>query len=129
MSKYMLESMFSSTNRSSPVPTVVMQPQTIMLPPPCLTVGKAQFFGTPHQDVATHARYHLSQTSLPKTHQTTGHVPVIHALVQVVFSKLFGGFFVSQLQKRLPSGKMAMQTDLLQCVAYGLSTDKLTFCF
>ncbi len=56
-------------------------------------------------------------------------VPVIHALDQVVFSKLFAGFFVSQLQKRLPSGMTAMQTDLLQCVAYGLSTDKLTFHF
>ncbi len=31
-------------------------------------------------------------------------VPVIHALGKVVFSKLFAGFFVSQLQKRLPSG-------------------------
>ncbi len=47
-------------------------------------------------------------------------VPVIHALGQVVFSKLFAGFFVSQLQKRLPSGTMAMQTDLLQCAPYGL---------
>ncbi len=55
--------------------------------------------------------------------------PVIHALGQVVFSKLFAGFFVSQLQKRLPSGMTAMQTDLLQCMAYGLSTDKLTFHF
>ncbi len=44
-------------------------------------------------------------------------VPVIH-LGQVVISKLFVGFFVSQLQKRLPSGTTAMQTDLLQCVAY-----------
>ncbi len=52
-------------------------------------------------------------------------VPVIHALGQVVFSKLFAGFLVSQLQKRLPSGMTGMQTDL--CVAYGLSTDKLTF--
>ncbi len=43
MSQYMLESMFPSMNRSSPVPAVVMQPQTMMLPPPCLTVGKAQF--------------------------------------------------------------------------------------
>ncbi len=43
MSQYMLESMFLSMNRSSPVPTLVMQPQTMMLPPACLTVGKAQF--------------------------------------------------------------------------------------
>ncbi len=42
MSQYMLESMFPSMNRSSPVPAVVMQPQTMMLPPH-LTVGKAQF--------------------------------------------------------------------------------------
>ncbi len=56
-------------------------------------------------------------------------VPVIHALGQVVFRKLIAGYFVSLLQKRLPSGTMAMQTDLLQCVAYGLSTDKLTFNF
>ncbi len=35
--------MFPSMNHSSPVPAVVMQPQTMMLPPPCLTVGKAQF--------------------------------------------------------------------------------------
>ncbi len=34
---------FPSMNRSSPVPAVVMLPQTMMLPPPCLTVGKAQF--------------------------------------------------------------------------------------
>ncbi len=43
MSQYMLESMFPSINRSSPVWAVVMQPQTMMLPPPCLTVGKARF--------------------------------------------------------------------------------------
>ncbi len=55
-------------------------------------------------------------------------VPVIHALGQVVFSKLFAGFFVNQLQRRLLSGTTAMQTILLQFVAYGLSTDKLTFC-
>ncbi len=43
MSQYMLESMFPSMNRSSPVPAVAMQTQTMMLPPPCLTVGKVQF--------------------------------------------------------------------------------------
>ncbi len=32
MSQYMLESMFPSMNRSSPVPAVVMQSQTMMLP-------------------------------------------------------------------------------------------------
>ncbi len=63
MSQYMLESMFPSMNRSSPVPAVVMQPQTMMLPPPYLTVGMAQFSW--YSSPATHAGHHLSQTSLP----------------------------------------------------------------
>ncbi len=48
MSQYMLESMFPWMNHSFPVPTVVIQPKTMMLPPPCLTVGKTYFHGTPH---------------------------------------------------------------------------------
>ncbi len=43
LSQYMLESMFPSINCSSLVPAVLRQPQTMMLPPPCLTLGKAQF--------------------------------------------------------------------------------------
>ncbi len=43
VSKYMLESMFPSMNRSSPVPAVIMQPHTMKLAPPCSTAGKAQF--------------------------------------------------------------------------------------
>ncbi len=65
MSQYMLESMFPSMNRSSPVPAALMQPQTTMLPPPCLTTQDTIYLGTPHQGVATHAGHHLSQTSLP----------------------------------------------------------------
>ncbi len=65
MSQYMLESMFPLMNHSSPVPAVVMQPQNMMLPPPCLTVGKAQFSWYSSPGVATHASHHLSQTNLP----------------------------------------------------------------
>ncbi len=53
-------------------------------------------------------------------------VPVIHVLSLLVFSKLFAGFLVHHLQKRHTSGTIAMQTNLMQCAAYGLSTDKLT---
>ncbi len=42
MSQYMLAFMVPSMNCSSPVPTALMQPQTMTLPPPCLTVGKTQ---------------------------------------------------------------------------------------
>ncbi len=40
MSQYMLAFMDPSMNCSSPVPAALMQPQTMTLPPPCLTVGK-----------------------------------------------------------------------------------------
>ncbi len=125
MSQYLLESMFPSMNHSSPVP--LMQPQNMMLPPTCLTVGKAQFswYSSPGR------RYTCWTPSEPnkalRLIRPQDMVPVMYALGQVVFSKLFAGFFESQLQKRLPFGMTAMQNDLLQCVAYGLSTDKLTF--
>ncbi len=63
MSQYMLDPCFSM-NRSSPVPAVVMQPQTMMLPPP-LTVGKAQFSWYSSPGCRPHTGHHLSQTSLP----------------------------------------------------------------
>ncbi len=64
------------------VPAVVMQPQTMMLPPPRLTVGKAQFswYSSPGQVYLRHIR-------------PQDMIPVIHALGQGVFSKLFAGFF------------------------------------
>ncbi len=40
MSQYMLAFMVPSMNCSSPVLAALMQPQTMTLPPPCLTVGK-----------------------------------------------------------------------------------------
>ncbi len=40
MSQYMLAFMVPSMNCCSPVPAALMQPQTMTLPPPCLTVGK-----------------------------------------------------------------------------------------
>ncbi len=40
MSQYILPFMVPSTYCSSPVLTALMQPQTMTLPPPCLTVGK-----------------------------------------------------------------------------------------
>ncbi len=40
MSQYMLAFTVPSMNCSSPVPAALMQPQTMTLPPPCLTLGK-----------------------------------------------------------------------------------------
>ncbi len=126
MSQYMLESMVPSMNRSSPVAATLTQAPdhdatTTMLD--CRqdkTVNRA----SPHMLNTIWAKQVYLNLIRPQDM-----VPVIHALGQVVFSKLFAGFLVSQLQKRLPSGMTAMQTYLLQCAVYGLNTDKLTFCF
>ena len=53
-------------------------------------------------------------------------VPVIHVLCWHVFIRLFAGFLVYRLQKRLPPGVTAMHTNLMQSAAYGLSTNRLT---
>ncbi len=59
----------------------------------------------------------------------SSHLYLYSAFNNINCNKATAGFFVSQLQKRIPSGTPAMQTDLLLCVVYGLSTDKLTFHF
>ncbi len=123
MSQYMLESMFPSINRSSPVPAALMQPQTMMLPPPCLTVGKAQFswYSSPGH------RYTCWTPSLSESHQTTGHgssnsCSWTGCLQQTVFRL---SCEPASEEGQLSSGTTAMQTDLSD----GPSTDKLTFHF
>ncbi len=71
ISQYMLAFMVPSINCSSPVPAA-LQPQTMTLPPPCLTVGKMHLslYSSPHH---THAWHHLNQISLSWSHQTIGH--------------------------------------------------------
>ncbi len=92
-------------NCSSPVPAALMQPQTMTLLPPCLTVGKT----------------HLSLYSSPgcrHTHLTPSEpnkfifiirpqdmVPVIHVLSLLVFSKLFAGFLVHHLRRGFLLGR------------------------
>ncbi len=119
MSQYILAFMVPSMNCSSPVPAALMQPQTMTLPPPCLTVGKTHL----SLNSSSGCRHTLLTPSEPNKFIL---VPVIHVLSLLVFSKLFVDFFVHHLYKRLPFGTTAMQTNLMQCVAYGLSTDRLT---
>ncbi len=69
MSQYML-AFIPSMNCSSPVQAVLMQPQTMTLPPPCLTVGKTHLFlySSPG---CRHTCFTPSEPN--KSHQTTGH--------------------------------------------------------
>ncbi len=69
----MLAFMVPSISCSSPVPAALMQPQTMTLPPPCLTVGKTHLslYSSPgcHHTCLTPSE----QISLSWSHQTTGH--------------------------------------------------------
>ncbi len=74
MSQYMLAFMVPSMNCSSPVSAALMQPQTMTLPPPCLTVGKTHLslYSSPG---CRHTRLTPSEPNkLSWSHQTTGHV-------------------------------------------------------
>ncbi len=112
-------------NCSSPVPAALMQPQTLTLPPPCLTVGKTHLslYSSPGCRLTRLTPSEPNKCILVSPQDM---VPVIHALSLLVLSKLFAGFLVHHLQKRLPSGTTAMQTNLMRCAAYSLSTDRLT---
>ncbi len=109
MSQYMLAFMVPSMNCSSPVPTALIQTQTLTLPPPCLTVGKT----------------HLSLYSSPGCRHTQWTPSEPNEFI-LVSSDHRTGFRVHHLKKRLPSGMTAIQTNLMQCAAYSLSTDRLT---
>ncbi len=86
-----------SINCSSPVPAALMQPQTMTLSPPRLTVGKTHLslYSSPG---CRHTRLTPSEPNkfiLVSSDQ----VPVIHALSLLVFSKLFAGFLVHHLEE------------------------------
>ncbi len=72
-SQYMLAFMVPSINCSYPAPAALMQPQTITLPPPCLTVGKTHLPLYSSPGCRHTCLTHLNQISLSWSHQTTGH--------------------------------------------------------
>ena len=88
ISQYMLAFMVLSMNCSSLVLAALMKPQTMTVPPQCLTVGKTHLSlyslpGCPHI-LEPYTKPYLNQMSLSWSHQTT----VIHVLSLLVFSKL-----------------------------------------
>ncbi len=116
----LLQNVSKCWNPCFPQLTTALQYQQLSCSPrpPCLTLGKTHFswYSSPfiHSFILlTRASPHMLDTIGVKQVylrliRPQDMVPVIHDLGQVVFSKLFAGFFVSQLQKRLPSGTMAM---------------------
>ncbi len=63
MSQFMLAFMVPSMNYSTPVPAALMQPQTMTLPPPCLTVGNTH--------LSLYSSLGCRHTSLPPSEPNT----------------------------------------------------------
>ncbi len=93
MSQYMLAFMVPSMNCSSTMPAVLIQPQAMTLPPPCLTVDKTHLsLCTPQTLDTIWTKYVYLGFIRPQDM-----VPVIHVLSLLVFSKMFAGFLVHHL--------------------------------
>ncbi len=104
VSQYMLESMFPQWTAAPQYQQYSCSPR-----PDATTTTLDCRQGTIFLTLLTRALPHMLDTIWVKQVylrliRPQGMAPVIHALDQAVFSKLFAGFFVSQLQKRLPSG-------------------------
>lgn len=97
-----------------------MQPQTMTLPPSCLTLGTC--LCASNLVAAPHIWHHLNQIGLFWSNPTTG--PGSTNLL--FFSKLFGGFLVHHLWRRFPSGMTAAQADLMQYAVYDVRPGRLT---
>ncbi len=94
------------------------------LQPPCLTVGKTHLslYSSPG---CRHSRLTPSEPNkfILVSFRPQDMVPVIHVHVQVCLSSpnCLRAFLCIIFKKRLSSGTTAMQTNLMQCAAYGLS--------
>ncbi len=98
MLQYMLAFMVPSMNCSSPVPAALMQPQTMILPPSCLTVGKTHL-SLYSRPACCHTRLKPSEhIRLYWSPQTTGHCssnpcPQSACLQQTVLRAFLGIIF------------------------------------
>ena len=129
MPQYILESMIPSMNRISLVPAALIYPPdhdatTTMLDCRQDEIILVLLTRSPPDMLDTIWAKQIDLSLVRPQNM----LPVVHSLGLHVLSKLFASFFVCQLEKRLSSGTTAMQTNFVQCAAYGLSTDRPLNC-
>ncbi len=104
ISLYLAAFIFPSIATSRPVPAAEKHPHSMMLPPPCFTVGTVldRWWAVP-------GFLHTYRLELrPKSYIL---VSSDQRILQVFFSKLHAGFHVSCTEERLPSGHSAIKPD------------------
>ncbi len=116
ISLYLAAFIFPSIATSRPVPAAEKHPHSMMLPPPCFTVGTVldRWWAVP-------GFLHTYRLELrPKSSIL---VSSDQRILQVFFSKLHAGFHVSCTEERLPSGHSAIKPRLVEGCSVGwLST-------
>ncbi len=116
ISLYLAAFIFPSIATSRPVPAAEKHPHSMMLPPPCFTVGTVldRWWAVP-------GFLHTYRLELrPKSYIL---VSSDQRILQVFFSKLHAGFHVSCTEERLPSGHSAIKPRLVEGCSDGwLST-------
>src|SRR4029434_4557382 len=114
--RYMAPSIVPSMQWSCPVPLAEKQPQSIMFPPPCLTVGMV-FLGS-------YSAFSPLQTwqveLMPKSfwsHLTTSCLPILLRIIQVSIGKLQTALYMCFLEQGDLANAEGLQTITAYCVA------------
>ncbi len=117
ISRYMAPFILSFTQISRPGPFAKKQPQSMMFPPPCFTVGMV-FFGC-------NSGFFLLQTRqvefLPKSYilVLSDILPILFWIIQMLSSKLQTGLDMYWLKQGDTSGTAGFESLAVQCVTDG----------
>ncbi len=117
ISRYMAPFILSFTQISRPGPFAEKQPQSMMFPPPCFTVGMV-FFGC-------NSAFFLLQTRqvefLPKSSilVSSDILPILFWIIQMLSSKLQTGLDMYWLKQGDTSGTAGFESLAAQCVTDG----------
>ncbi len=117
ISRYMATFILSFTQISRPGPFAEKQPQSMMFPPPCFTVGMV-FFGC-------NSAFFLLQTRqvefLPKSYilVSSDILPILFWIIQMLSSKLQTGLDMYWLKQGDTSGTAGFESLVAQCVTDG----------
>ncbi len=124
ISLYLAAFIFPSIATSRPVPAAEKHPHSMMLPPPCFTVGTVldRWWAVPGFLHTYRLELRPTSSILVSSDQRILFVTILESF-SCFFSKLHAGFHVSCTEERLPSGHSAIKPRLVEGCSDGwLST-------
>ena len=125
MSLYIAAFIFPSILTSLPVPAAEKHPHSMMLPPPCFTVGV--YWPGDEQCLVSfkHQTWHSGQRVQTLSHQNRELFLIVWGL-QVHFGKLQTGCHVPFTKEWLPSGHSTIQAWLVDCCRDGCPSGRFS---